>query len=153
MTEDDQSENDDDEPIADEQDSSHKKRHKAANKSLCVHLRLFSLLKNPKAMYQEPKLRELYLSLLTRKELEIQKLAIKCLMAYKFDYLVPYKENFDRLLDDEKFRDELAHFSVDEENGVVMETHREGLVPILVRYVGTRFLPLVDSNHKTMSVV
>ena len=122
-----------DEPITEEPNHTYKKKHKAVTKSLCVHLNLFTLFKNPKALFKEPQIRDLYLTLLTHREPEVQKLAIKCLMTYKFAYLWPYKDNFERLLTDEKFRDELTHFSIDEENGVVMESHREGLIPVLIR--------------------
>jgi len=115
------------------QDNVHRKRHKAATKSLCIHLRLFTAFKNPKALYKESELRQLFMKFLSHREGEVQKLAVKCLMTYKFNYLEPYKENIDRLLDDENFRDELAHFSVDEESGIVDVSHREGLMPVLIR--------------------
>ena len=117
------------------QDNVHKKRHRAATKSLCIHLSLFTVFKNPKALFQEPGLRQLFMRFLTHREGEVQKLSMKCLMTYKFNYLEPYKENIERLLDDESFRDELAHFSVDEESGIVDASHREGLMPILIRLV------------------
>lgn len=115
------------------QDNVHRKRHKAATKSLCIHLSLFTAFKNPKALYKESELRQLFMKFLSHREGEVQKLAVKCLMTYKFNYLEPYKENIDRLLDDENFRDELAHFSVDEESGIVDVSHREGLMPVLIR--------------------
>lgn len=119
-------------------DNVHKKRHKAATKSLCIHLSLFTVFKNPKALFKEPELRQLFMRFLAHREGEVQKLAVKCLMTYKFNFLEPYKENIERLLDDENFRDELAHFSVDEESGIVNASHREGLMPILIRLVVSR---------------
>ena len=120
------------------QDSVHKKRHRAATKSLCIHLGLFTAFKNPRALFKESELRQLFMRFLAHREGEVQKLAVKCLMTYKFDYLEPYKENIERLMDDENFRDELAHFSVDEESGIVDISHREGLIPLLIRSVVTR---------------
>ena len=120
------------------QNNAHKKRHRAATKSLCVHLSLFTAFRNPKALFKESEMRQLFLRFLSHREGEVQKLAVKCLMTYKFGFLEPYKENIERLLDDENFRDELAHFSVDEESGIVDVSHREGLMPILIRSVVTR---------------
>ena len=117
------------------QENLHKKRHKAATKSLCIHLDLFTAFKNPKALFKEPELRQLFMKFLAHREAEVQKLAIKCLFTYKFDYLEPYKENIERLLADENFRDELAHFSVDEDSGIVVKSHRDGLMPVLIRLV------------------
>ena len=122
--------------IAEEsQGSLHKRRHKAATKSLCTHLTLFTAFKNPKALFKESEVRQLFLRFLAHREAEVQKLAFQCLLTYKFHYLEPYKENLERLLDDENFRDELAHFSVDEDSGIVVKSHRDGLMPILIRYV------------------
>ena len=73
------------------------------------------------------------MNLLTHKDGEVQKLAVNCLFTYKFQYLEPYREDFEKLLNDETFRDALTHFSVDEESGVVEPGHRENLVPILIR--------------------
>ena len=120
------------------QDNVHKKRHKAATKSLCIHLCLFTVFKNPKTLFKESELRQLFMRFLAHREGDVQKLAVKCLMTYKLNFLGPYKENIERLLDDENFRDELAHFSVDEESGIVDASHREGLMPVLIRLVVTR---------------
>lgn len=121
------------------QENLRKKRHKAATKSLCTHLSLFAAFKNPKALFKEPQLRELYLRFLTHREAEVQKLAVQCLWTYKFDYLEPYKEAIERLLGDENFRDEMAHFSVDEDSGIVTMSHRDGLMPVLIRLVAEFF--------------
>ena len=117
------------------QENMHKKKHKAATKSLCIHLSLFTAFKNPKALFKEPELKKLFMRFLAHREAEVQKLAVRCLLTYKFDYLEPYKENIERLLGDENFRDELAHFSVDEDSGIVAKSHREGLMPVLIRLV------------------
>lgn len=69
---------------------------------------------------------------------------------------MPYRENLDRLLREETVRDELVHFSLDEENSIVAPGHRHELVPILVRFVFVclfvkcrekyRFCPSLDVN-------
>ena len=102
-------------------------------KTLSACLTLFGSFKNPSKLYQEPAMRQIYLTLLTQKDGEIQKLAIECLMAYKFKYLSPYKENLDRLMEDKTFRDELMCFSSDEELNVVIPEHRAEFIHILIR--------------------
>jgi hypothetical protein len=104
-------------------------------KTLSACLTLFGLFKNPSKVYQEPAMTQIYLTLLTQKDGEIQKLAIACLMAYKFNYLLPYKENLDRLMEDKTFRDELMCFSSDEELNVVISEHRADFIHILIRCV------------------
>ena len=102
-------------------------------KTLSACLNVFGLFKNPSKLYQEPAMKQIYLTLLTQKDGEIQKLAIACLMAYKFDYLLPYKENLDRLMEDKTFRDELMSFSCDEDLNVVIAEHRTEFIHILIR--------------------
>ncbi|XP_066264950.1 small subunit processome component 20 homolog [Branchiostoma lanceolatum] len=108
-------------------------RRKAASRSLVVHLTLFSKFKSPKSLYLEPKLKELYFEMLKHREQDVQRSALACLMTYKAPYLTPYSDNLDRLLQDKEFREELTHFSIDQESSVVQQEHREGLLPVLFR--------------------
>ncbi|KAI8489054.1 U3 snoRNP protein [Branchiostoma belcheri] len=104
-------------------------RRKAASRSLVVHLTLFSKFKNPKSLYLELKLKELYLEMLKHREQDVQRSALACLMTYKAPYLTPYSDNLDRLLQDKEFREELTLFSIDQESSTVQQEHREGLLP------------------------
>ena len=115
-------------------------------KTLSACLTLFGLFKNPNKLYQEPAMRQIYLTLLTQKDGEIQKLAIACLMAYKFKYLSPYKENLDRLMEDKTFRDELMCFSSDEELNVVIPEHRAEFIHILIRCVPCEWFSTIFIN-------
>lgn len=116
----------------DENKGSGKKR-KAAKSSLIVQLELFSKFKNPRAVCMEPQLRELYFDLLIHKSVDVQKVAFSCIMSYKYKYLMPYRENFDRLLDDKTFKNEIVLFSIDHDNSVVSSEHRPEVLPILMR--------------------
>ncbi|XP_071791922.1 small subunit processome component 20 homolog isoform X2 [Asterias amurensis] len=102
-------------------------------RALVTYLQLFSRFKDPKSMYKEPQLRQLYLKLLSSNFPDIQKTVLACLMTYNHPYLNPYKENLDGLMEDKKFRGMLVQFSIDETAGVVAANHREGLLPILMR--------------------
>lgn len=103
-------------------------------KTLCAHLKLFTCFKNPKALSKEKRLFQVYTGLLTYKDNEVQTLALGCLMAYKFAYLKPYKENFDKLMNDTTFRDELVVFSTNtEEETLVKNEHKPDLMPVLIR--------------------
>ncbi|XP_052810287.1 small subunit processome component 20 homolog [Mya arenaria] len=110
-----------------------KKRGKAATSSLVVQLQLFSKFKDPHSVYREPELRKLYFDLLIHKNADVQKTAFKCIMTYKYGYLVPYRENFERLLDDKTFKNEIVLFSISQENSVVSPEHRPDLLPVLMR--------------------
>ncbi|WAR09427.1 UTP20-like protein [Mya arenaria] len=96
-----------------------KKRGKAATSSLVVQLQLFSKFKDPHSVYREPELRKLYFDLLIHKNADVQKTA--------------FKENFERLLDDKTFKNEIVLFSISQENSVVSPEHRPDLLPVLMR--------------------
>lgn len=100
-------------------------------KSLCAHLKLFGLFKDPKSISKEKRLFQIYLDLLTNKDNEVQTLALNCFHTYKFPYLKPYSENLDKLMNDSTFRDELTLFSSNSE--LLQKEHREKLMPILIR--------------------
>lgn len=102
-------------------------------KTLTACLTLFGLFKNPRKIYEESEMMRVYLTLLTQKDGEIQKLSLACLMTYKFEYMMPYRENFDRLMEDKTFSDEIMCFSSDEELNVVIPEHREQVIHILIR--------------------
>ena len=44
-----------------------------------------------------------------------------------------FRENFENIIDEKKFRDELVRFTIDEQNSVVEEEHRLELMPFLMR--------------------
>lgn len=106
---------------------------RAAAKQLIVHLKVFSKFTNPRALYLEPQLSELYTKLLCHKDQNIQKMALECMLTYKNPAILPYKENLERLLDDKHFKDEIIHFNIAEEGTVVQDDHRPQLIPVLMR--------------------
>ncbi|XP_074867355.1 small subunit processome component 20 homolog [Carettochelys insculpta] len=119
------------EPIVEELQK--KKTRRAAAKQLIAHLQVFSKFSNPRALYLEPKLRELYNQLLCHQDQNVQKIALDCIMTYKHPHLLPYKENLQRLLEDKSFKEEIVHFSISEENTIVKIQHRQDLIPVLMR--------------------
>ncbi|KAM5288941.1 small subunit processome component 20 homolog [Ctenodactylus gundi] len=110
-----------------------KKTRRAAAKHLIAHLQVFSKFSNPRALYLESKLYELYLQLLLHQDQTVQKITLDCIMTYKHPHILPYRENLQRLLDDRSFKEEIVHFNISEENTVVKTAHRADLFPILMR--------------------
>ncbi|XP_023572579.1 small subunit processome component 20 homolog isoform X2 [Octodon degus] len=110
-----------------------KKTRRAAAKQLIAHLQVFSKFSNPRALYLESKLYELYLQLLLHQDQTVQKITLDCIMTYKHPHILPYRENLQRLLDDKTFKEEIVHFSISEDNTVVKPAHRAELLPILMR--------------------
>ncbi|XP_060050218.1 small subunit processome component 20 homolog isoform X2 [Erinaceus europaeus] len=113
--------------------SQKKKTRRAAAKQLVVHLQVFSKFSNPRALYLESKLYELYLQLLLHQDQTVQKITLDCIMTYKHPHILPYRENLQRLLEDRSFKEEIVHFNISEDNTVVKAAHRADLFPILMR--------------------
>ncbi|XP_067906298.1 small subunit processome component 20 homolog isoform X2 [Heterodontus francisci] len=110
-----------------------KKPRRAAVKQLIAHLKVFSKFTNPRSLYLEPKLKELYTQLLCHHYQDVQKMALECLLTYKHPHLLPYRENLQRLLEDKNFKEEIIHFSIAEEMTIVSAPHRSELIPIIMR--------------------
>ncbi|XP_043943711.1 small subunit processome component 20 homolog [Protopterus annectens] len=128
-----------------------KKPRRAAAKQLISHLQVFSKFANPRALYLEPKLKELYTQLLCHQDHEVQKVALECIMSYKHPHLLPYKENLQRLLDDKHFKDEIVHFNISEDVAVVKNQHRSDLIPILMRILYGRMRSSTGSKSQGKS--
>ncbi|KAK7107774.1 small subunit processome component 20 homolog [Littorina saxatilis] len=108
--------------------------------SLLVHLELFAKIQNPRALYREAELRDIFFQFLEHKNSKVQKMAFKCIMTYKYKFLTPYRENFERLLDDKTFKTEVVQFSVDEESTEIKPEHRQDLLPVLMRILYGKML-------------
>lgn len=91
-------------------------------------------------MYREPELYKLYLDLLSHRNAEVQKTALDCIMVYKHKYLTPYRDNLYSLVDDKKFKNELASFRIDKETTVVQSDHRKDLIPLVLRIVHSKMM-------------
>ncbi|KAJ6656317.1 hypothetical protein lerEdw1_003820 [Lerista edwardsae] len=68
-----------------------KKTRRAAAKQLIAHLQVFARFSNPRALYLEPRLNELYTQLLSHQDQNVQKVALDCIMTYKHPHLLPYR--------------------------------------------------------------
>ncbi|XP_017372073.1 small subunit processome component 20 homolog [Cebus imitator] len=121
------------EAVPQNESSQTKKTRRAAAKQLIAHLQVFSKFSNPRALYLESKLYELYLQLLLHQDQMVQKITLDCIMTYKHPHILPYRENLQRLLEDRSFKEEIVHFSISEDNTVVKTVHRADLFPILMR--------------------
>ncbi|KAA8580001.1 hypothetical protein FQN60_005536 [Etheostoma spectabile] len=121
---------------------------RAAAKQLIVHLKVFAKFTNPRSLYMESRLSELYNQLLCHQDQQIQRVALECVLTYKDSNIVPYKENLERLLDDKHFKEEIVHFNITEETGVVNASHRAKLIPLLMRILFGRLRSKAGSKFQ-----
>ncbi|KAK0177605.1 hypothetical protein PV328_001642 [Microctonus aethiopoides] len=121
-----------------------KKLGKSSNfKLLQAQLNIFAKMQNPKMLYREPEMNKIYMDILTSKSVELQKLALDCLLAYKHKHLMPYKDHLYGLIDEKNLRNELARFKVadeEETTGMIQAEHREALMPILMRLMYAKMI-------------
>ncbi|KAL1900586.1 U3 snoRNP protein [Sporothrix stenoceras] len=97
---------------------------------------VFSLFTNSQVLYQHEKAYDALLKLLANGDIEIQRLALKALLAWRQDSVVKYKEQLDNLLDESKFKNELTLLmQSDDENSAngIQPEHRADLMPVLLR--------------------
>lgn len=116
-------------------------KHEESNrrfKLLKAFLALFSEFKNPKALFQESKLYDIYMEMLMHHDNEIQQMVCNCLKTYKFDYLKPYEEYINKLFQDDTIRDSLTMFSASDDSQLVQTEHRHGIMNIITRYAAVK---------------
>lgn len=111
----------------------HNAKFSSKMKLLSSQLSLFTLFKKPKKLYKEKELYKLYLDFLTYKNSGIQLLALKCILNYNFDFLTPYKEHLEKLMDDAEFRNELLNISSKISSEDFQMGERKKLMEIIIR--------------------
>ncbi|KAK2740295.1 U3 snoRNP protein [Myotisia sp. PD_48] len=97
-------------------------------------LTLFGKFTNPKVIFKSSEVHDVLLDFLCNGDLEIQRLALKAIFMWKFRYVQPYEENLLNIVDDGRFKDELAVLvNVGKDNSVIENEHIEDLFPYLLR--------------------
>ncbi|TQV95648.1 HEAT repeat protein [Cordyceps javanica] len=92
---------------------------------------VFSQFVNPKVLYQHDKVYDALLRLLENGDIEVQKLALKGILAWKQEGVKTYQENLEFLLDEARFKNEIAVFLQDDE--LIKTAHKPQLMPVLLR--------------------
>ncbi|KAI4173304.1 MAG: hypothetical protein LQ343_003015 [Gyalolechia ehrenbergii] len=118
-------------------------------------LRLFGLFNNPKVLYRSADVFDALRSLLAHGDVEMQKPALKAILTWKSEALQPYQESLLNLLDDSRFRDEIATFlHSDDQGSKIQKKHRSQLMPVLLRLLYGKLISRTgDQNAKrTQSV-
>eukprot|EP00698_Gefionella_okellyi_P013125 TRINITY_DN3578_c0_g1_i1.p1 TRINITY_DN3578_c0_g1~~TRINITY_DN3578_c0_g1_i1.p1 ORF type:complete len:2700 (+),score=760.97 TRINITY_DN3578_c0_g1_i1:176-8101(+) len=123
--------------------------YKIVHRKLQAFMKFFASLKNAHGIFNHQRLQSLWLRLLARSDSSVQKAAFECLLPFKFDYLMPYKDALAKLLAEDTLRETLMTFALDGEAAaadsesavlIVDPKHRYGLVPIVSRILFGRLL-------------
>ncbi|KOS16597.1 U3 small nucleolar RNA-associated protein 20 [Escovopsis weberi] len=92
---------------------------------------VFSQFVNPRVLFQSDQVFNTLLVLLGNGDLDLQKVALKAILAWKQDGVKPYQENLEYLLDESRFKNEVAVFL--QSDDVIKPEHRSELMPVLLR--------------------
>jgi U3 small nucleolar RNA-associated protein 20 len=103
-------------------------------------LSVFAQFVNPRVLYRSDEVRSALLSLCANGDVEIQRSALKALLAWKDAVLVKHQEHLSNLLDDARFREEISVFlqgnsedNMEEESTAIKKEEYEKLMPVLLR--------------------
>ncbi|XP_054159588.1 small subunit processome component 20 homolog [Oppia nitens] len=104
-------------------------------KTFFTYLSIFAKFKNPKALYREKELLEIYLNLLISPDSHLQKHAFNCIISYKNSFMNDFNEDFLRLIDEKTFKSEIYSLILNTESdkNLLQNENREKIVPILMR--------------------
>lgn len=108
-----------------------------ARKDQKAMLAIFAQFVNPKVLYRSSEVYDALLSLCANGDVEIQRSALKAILAWKEPAVTRYEEHLSNLLDEARFREEISVFlrdstEDDEEEGIRPEDH-DNLMPVLLR--------------------
>lgn len=109
-------------------------------KLLLAQMEIFDKVQNPKMMHREAEMHQIYLDLISSRNADIQRAALNCLFAYKYKYLLPYKESLYNLINEKNFKNELARFKLDRESNMIEEEHRENLMSIIMKIIYAKMI-------------
>lgn len=96
-----------------------------------AQLDLFGLFSNPRSLYQSEDVYHALLQLLANGDIDTQKAALKAVFTWKNPSIRPYEENLSNLLDEARFKEELAILL--QGQSLVQADHRPSFMPILLR--------------------
>ncbi|WAO83743.1 DRIM domain-containing protein [Fusarium falciforme] len=114
---------------ADEQDTSEGATWSLADRKAMVGV--FSQFINPRVLYQHEEVYAALLQLMENGDVEVQKVTLKAILAWKQEAIKTYQENLEFLLDEARFKNELTVFLQDDT--AIKSEHRAELMPVLLR--------------------
>ena len=105
---------------------------------LAAWFALFSNFTNPRVLHSTQTLHDIYTSFLSYPDRSLQGLALSCLCTYKPPHLLPHADRLRGLLDDSRWRDELAQLDITSISGEERPTVVDAVVRLLFGFVRER---------------
>ncbi|KAF1981197.1 hypothetical protein K402DRAFT_342967 [Aulographum hederae CBS 113979] len=118
-----------------------------ARKDQKAMLKVFAQFTNPRVLYKSEEVYSALLRLLTYGDVEIQKTALKAILAWKTPSIMKHEANLQNLLDDAQFREQLAVFlDIGRDEEALQQTDRSSLMPVLLRLLYGRIVAKGSSS-------
>ncbi|OQR92919.1 U3 small nucleolar RNA-associated protein [Achlya hypogyna] len=125
---------------------------KAVREKLVSFMHLFKRFTNYAGVFGQQVLWDFFFALLIKSDDHVSALALQCIYAFKPTYILPYKIQLDALTNSTTFREALTNFSVDKAAGVVLDEHRAGFFPVLLRLLYAKFVSRKGSRSSKDSL-
>jgi U3 small nucleolar RNA-associated protein 20 len=110
-------------------------------------LGLFEKFINPRTLFKSSEVFDALLNLTAHGDSAVQKPALKALFTWKLPSIRPYQENLLNILDESRFREELAAFvRIEEDDSKIEKGHKADLLPILLRLLFGRMISKASSS-------
>jgi U3 small nucleolar RNA-associated protein 20 len=125
--------------------------HGWSRKDQKAMLAVFAQFHNPKVLYRSAEVYGALLNLCANGDVEIQQSALKAISAWKDPAINGCQERLTNLLDEARFRDELAVFlqDTDEEDALVNIQRQSTLLPVLLRLLYGRVVAGGKEGQRT----
>ncbi|KAI7894165.1 armadillo-type protein [Mucor mucedo] len=125
------------------------KSSKITKTKMANWLSLFAVFKNTKSVYRTQELNAAFMRIIAMGDIKLQTAALECIFTWKDPNIKPYADNLRNLVDDIKFRDELATFIQNEEQIQIDPAHRDGLMPVVMRVLYGRLIQRSKASSKS----
>ncbi|KAH8705531.1 putative HEAT repeat protein [Talaromyces proteolyticus] len=113
-------------------------------------LGLFEKFISPRTLFKSSEVFDALLNLTAHGDSAVQRPALKALFTWKLPGILPYQENLLNILDETRFRDELAVFvRIDADDSKIENGHKADLLPILLRLLFGRMISKAASSSSS----
>ncbi|KAM0719087.1 hypothetical protein Q7P37_004992 [Cladosporium fusiforme] len=120
-----------------------------ARKDQKAKLAVVAKFNNPRVLYKASEVHEALLNLCANGDVEIQRSALKAILAWKEPALRRYEERLTNFLDDARFREELSIFLQGEGDEALKPADHAAVMPVLLRLLYGRAVGGAKDNQNT----
>ncbi|KAI9322632.1 hypothetical protein BX666DRAFT_2023084 [Dichotomocladium elegans] len=129
-------------------------RTKQATKTkILAWLELFASFVNPRTLFRSQEIHTIFMRLIAKSDPKLQKAALECLFTWKDRGVTQYADNLRNLLDDTQFRDELLMLIGNGEQTIIDPSHRDKLMPIMMRVLYGRYVQRTAKPSRRMAIL